>query len=145
MMIYRRDRYLRGGDHIPFLERGFTAVRFTEANEDYDAPTSKRPHRKRHDFTATRPNLSISNTWQTSRASMPPLWPALRLRSGASEKCRHRHGASRKRHGIKMGRRQRSGFRGLRNRLARYRLARLDKFARCRKRYELRDEGNVER
>ena len=34
-VIYRRDRYLRGGDHIPFLERGFTAVRVTEANEDY--------------------------------------------------------------------------------------------------------------
>jgi len=34
-MIYRRDRYLRGGDHIPFLERGFSAVRFTEPNEDY--------------------------------------------------------------------------------------------------------------
>src|SRR5262249_18373716 len=26
-MIYRRDRYLRGGDHMPFLERGFAAVR----------------------------------------------------------------------------------------------------------------------
>jgi len=35
MMVYRRDRYLRGGDHIPFLERGFAAVRFTETNEDY--------------------------------------------------------------------------------------------------------------
>ncbi len=34
-MMYRRDRYLRGGDHIPFLERGFAAVRFTEPNEDY--------------------------------------------------------------------------------------------------------------
>ena len=34
-MIYRRDRYLRGGDHIPFLERGYSAVRFTEADEDY--------------------------------------------------------------------------------------------------------------
>ncbi|HEX5707958.1 MAG TPA: M28 family metallopeptidase [Pyrinomonadaceae bacterium] len=34
-MIYRRDRYLRGGDHIPFLERGYAAVRFTEPNEDY--------------------------------------------------------------------------------------------------------------
>ena len=33
--IYRRDRYGRGGDHIPFLERGFTAVRVTEADEDY--------------------------------------------------------------------------------------------------------------
>jgi len=35
MMVYRRDRYGRGGDHIPFLERGFAAVRFTEPNEDY--------------------------------------------------------------------------------------------------------------
>ena len=35
MMVYRRDRYLRGGDHIPFLERGFAAVRFTEPNENY--------------------------------------------------------------------------------------------------------------
>ena len=35
VMVYRRDRYLRGGDHIPFLEHGFAAVRFTEPNEDY--------------------------------------------------------------------------------------------------------------
>ncbi|MDQ6787009.1 MAG: M20/M25/M40 family metallo-hydrolase, partial [Acidobacteriota bacterium] len=34
-LMYRRDRYLRGGDHIPFLERGFSAVRFTEPHEDY--------------------------------------------------------------------------------------------------------------
>ena len=34
-IIYRRDRYGRGGDHIPFLERGFSAVRFTESDEDY--------------------------------------------------------------------------------------------------------------
>jgi hypothetical protein len=34
-LVYRRDRYGRGGDHIPFLERGFAAVRFSEPNEDY--------------------------------------------------------------------------------------------------------------
>jgi Peptidase family M28 len=34
-IVYRRDRYLRGGDHIPFLEQGYPAVRFTEPNEDY--------------------------------------------------------------------------------------------------------------
>jgi hypothetical protein len=34
-MVYRRDRYLRGGDHIPFLEQGYPAVRFSEPNEDY--------------------------------------------------------------------------------------------------------------
>jgi hypothetical protein len=35
IMIYRRDRYGRGGDHIPFLERGYPAVRFTEVNEEF--------------------------------------------------------------------------------------------------------------
>ncbi len=34
-IVYRRDRYLRGGDHIPFLAQGYTAVRFTEAHEDF--------------------------------------------------------------------------------------------------------------
>jgi hypothetical protein len=34
-VIYRRDRYLRGGDHMPFLERGYAALRFTEPNEDF--------------------------------------------------------------------------------------------------------------
>lgn len=34
-LISRRDRYGRGGDHIPFLQRGFPAVRFTEPNEEF--------------------------------------------------------------------------------------------------------------
>jgi hypothetical protein len=33
--VYRRDRYLRGGDQIPFLERGYPAARFTEPAEDF--------------------------------------------------------------------------------------------------------------
>ena len=31
----RPDRFLRGGDHTPFNQLGFTAVRFTEFHEDY--------------------------------------------------------------------------------------------------------------
>lgn len=34
-LIQRRDRYLRGGDHIPFLERGYAAVRITEPFENF--------------------------------------------------------------------------------------------------------------
>lgn len=34
-VVYRRDRFLRGGDQIPFLERGYPAARFTEPAEDY--------------------------------------------------------------------------------------------------------------
>ncbi len=36
LQVYRRDRYGRGGDHIPFLERGFAAVRFCEVNENFN-------------------------------------------------------------------------------------------------------------
>lgn len=35
MMIYRNDRFLRGGDHSAFVENGFAAVRITEMNENY--------------------------------------------------------------------------------------------------------------
>jgi len=35
-LIYRRDRYLRGGDHTAFSQEGFAAVRFTEMNENFD-------------------------------------------------------------------------------------------------------------
>jgi len=35
VMIYRNDRFLRGGDHLPYVLRGFAAVRFCEMNENY--------------------------------------------------------------------------------------------------------------
>lgn len=34
-MIFRQDRYGRGGDHYPFWKAGYPAVRFTEPLEDY--------------------------------------------------------------------------------------------------------------
>ncbi|ACU08828.1 leucine aminopeptidase-related protein [Flavobacteriaceae bacterium 3519-10] len=35
-LIYRNDRFLRGGDHTPFVVNGFTAVRLTDYYENYD-------------------------------------------------------------------------------------------------------------
>lgn len=34
-LIYRNDRFGRGGDHSPFVENGFAAVRLTEMNENF--------------------------------------------------------------------------------------------------------------
>lgn len=34
--VRRPDRFQRGGDHIPFLEAGYPAVRVTEVTENYD-------------------------------------------------------------------------------------------------------------
>jgi hypothetical protein len=35
-LIFRNDRFGRSGDHTPFCQAGFTAVRITEYNENYD-------------------------------------------------------------------------------------------------------------
>ena len=35
-LMFRLDRYLRGGDHYSFNQQGFAAVRFTEYREDYN-------------------------------------------------------------------------------------------------------------
>lgn len=34
-LVFRRDRFGRGGDHTPFVEDGFDAVRFIEVHEEY--------------------------------------------------------------------------------------------------------------
>ena len=36
VMIFRADRYLRGGDHTSFNLEGFAAVRLTEWRENFD-------------------------------------------------------------------------------------------------------------
>jgi hypothetical protein len=36
VMIYRNDRFLRGGDHTPFVQQGYAAVRFSEMNENFN-------------------------------------------------------------------------------------------------------------
>ena len=35
VLIYRNDRFLRGGDHSAFVQRGFPAIRVCEMNENY--------------------------------------------------------------------------------------------------------------
>jgi hypothetical protein len=35
LLVFRLDRYLRGGDHLSFNQQGFSAVRFTEFREDF--------------------------------------------------------------------------------------------------------------
>ena len=36
MLVFRHDRYLRGGDHFSFNEQGYAAVRFTEFRENFN-------------------------------------------------------------------------------------------------------------
>jgi hypothetical protein len=36
LLVFRLDRYLRGGDHLAFNEQGYAAVRFTEYRENFN-------------------------------------------------------------------------------------------------------------
>jgi len=36
LLVFRRDRYLRSGDHISFNQQGYPAVRFTEYRENFN-------------------------------------------------------------------------------------------------------------
>ena len=83
VLIYRNDRFLRGGDHTPYVQRGFAAVRITEMNENYtrqhqDIRTEKNiPYGdlpEHIDFEYLRKNtcLNLANLASLSKApSMP--------------------------------------------------------------------------
>ncbi len=53
MLVFRLDRYLRGGDHRPFHEAGFPAVRFTEVLEHY---------RRQHENVRTENDVVYGDT-----------------------------------------------------------------------------------
>jgi hypothetical protein len=57
-MVFRGDRFLRGGDHRPFVEAGFAAVRLTSASENYD---------NQHTITDTFANTSVPYAARATR------------------------------------------------------------------------------
>lgn len=80
VLVYRNDRYLRGGDHTPFVQRGFGAVRITEMNENYehqhqDLRTEKGTeygdYAKFMDFDYLRKNTAINAATLANLAKAP--------------------------------------------------------------------------
>ncbi len=49
-LVFRADRFGRGGDHTPFNQQGYAAVRFTTANENYS---------HQHTINDTLENVSV--------------------------------------------------------------------------------------
>lgn len=81
VMIYRNDRFLRGGDHIPFSQEGFTAVRITEMNENYeqqhqdvriDQAIQYGDLEKYIDYEYLRKNTAVNLAAVANLASSPP-------------------------------------------------------------------------
>ena len=57
-MVFRGDRFLRGGDHTPFVNQGFAAVRLTTPSEYFD---------NQHTVTDTFANTSVPYTTRVAR------------------------------------------------------------------------------
>jgi hypothetical protein len=63
-MVFRGDRFLRGGDHTPFVNQGFAAVRLTTASENYD---------NQHSSTDTFANTSVPYATRVARMNAAVL------------------------------------------------------------------------
>ena len=83
-LIYRPDRYLRGGDHESFLAAGYPAVRFTEAVEDF-AHQHQDPRVQDNitygdllefvdfDYTSRVAKVNLASMWSAANAPAMPV------------------------------------------------------------------------
>jgi len=90
-MIFRVDRYGRGGDHYPFYKAGFPAVRFTEPLENYDhehqTPRTENgieyaDYEKFLNFTFIG-NVAMYNAEALRQLAMSPAMPEKAMLKGA--------------------------------------------------------------
>ncbi len=89
-LIFRRDRFLRGGDHIPFNEQGFPAVRISEMNENYarqhqDVRTEKGvkygdlPEFVDYNYCANVARMNAIALYHLANAPLPPQNPIIKV------------------------------------------------------------------
>ncbi len=93
-LIYRGDRYGRGGDHRPFFDQGFPAVRMTEPREDFSRQhqdITMRDGKEYGDlpdyadfgYTARVTKVVVATLAELASAPPPPLVRGARLRRDA--------------------------------------------------------------
>ncbi len=84
LLVFRHDRYLRGGDHFSFNEQGFAAVRFTEFRENYNHQHQNvrtengieygdLPKFVDYDYTANVARLNAATLASLASAPSPPV------------------------------------------------------------------------
>ena len=89
-LIYRGDRYGRGGDHRSFFDQGYPAVRLTEPREDFSrqhqnvrlkngSPYGDLPDYVDFDYTANVGRVVVATLFELASAPPPPLVNTARL------------------------------------------------------------------
>ena len=75
-LIYRADRYLRGGDHLSFLEQGFPAVRFTEAVENWYHQHQDVRQEDGYQYGDLLKYVDFDYTARVARTDLASMWSA---------------------------------------------------------------------
>lgn len=89
-LIYRGDRYGRGGDHRSFFDQGYPAVRLTEPREDFSRqhqdvrprdgkPYGDLPDYANFDYSAKVGRVVVATLFELASAPPPPLVSNARL------------------------------------------------------------------
>ena len=89
-LIYRGDRYGRGGDHRSFFDQGYPAVRLTEPREDFSRqhqdvrpkdgkPYGDLPDYADFDYSAKVGRVVVATLFELASAPPPPLVSTARL------------------------------------------------------------------
>ncbi len=89
-LIYRGDRYGRGGDHRSFFDQGYPAVRLTEPREDFSRqhqnvrpkdgkPYGDLPDYADFDYSAQVGRVVVATLFELAAAPAPPLVSSARL------------------------------------------------------------------
>lgn len=89
-LIYRGDRYGRGGDHRSFFDQGYPAVRMTEPREDFSRqhqnvrpkdgkPYGDLPDYADFDYSAKVGRVVVATLFELAAAPPPPLVSTARL------------------------------------------------------------------
>jgi Zn-dependent M28 family amino/carboxypeptidase len=94
--VWRTDRMGRGGDHIPFLDAGLPAIRFSAAIEDYEhqhqdvrteggVKFGDTVDEMDFAYLATVTRLNVATLDMLARAPMPPAYRFYRRRTDAAD------------------------------------------------------------
>lgn len=83
-LVFRKDRFGRGGDHTPFNNAGFTAVRLTEAVEDYTHQHTPEdlPEHVDFDYLARNAAVNLLALDRLANAGPPPTRVRIDRRQG---------------------------------------------------------------
>ena len=83
-LVMRRDRYGRGGDHTPFSQAGFNAVRFTEVHEEYSRQHTDKdlPESVDWEYLANNVRMNLAAMAALGNAAEPPTGLKLDTRQG---------------------------------------------------------------